>query len=91
MTEEERKKMLDEAQGRILGIKKFNKSTEVFAPKETKVYQKEIYGNKYSSVHIEIDYSLYKIIIGAGNRPKFIWCNRDDKIEMGDSTLYLNP
>lgn len=75
----------------FLGIENFNKETEIYAPKDCLIYQKEEKGIQADSYFFEVEYNLYKVNIGSGNKPKFIFCNATDKIERGESSVYLIP
>lgn len=71
-------------------IEKFNRETEVFAPKKTLIFQKEINGHENDSFYFEIEYNLFKVNIGAGNKPKFIYCDKTDKIDPGENSVYIS-
>ena len=73
----------------FLGISNFNKSTEIFSPKDSLIYQKTNSGKKNNSCYFETEYNLYRSNIGAGNKPIFIFTNSFDKIELGETEIYL--
>jgi len=76
---------------KYLGIKKFNKPTKLFTPKDNLVYTHKIYGLKNDASYFDTDYDLYKAFVAAGNDPIFISSSKYDKIESGETTLYLLP
>lgn len=95
VSKNERIKMLNNVQKKyatkFLGVGEFNRETDIFAPNECLIFQKETYGTHAESSFFQIEYNLYKIFTGTGNRPKFIWCNQTDKIDIGESKQYLLP
>ena len=84
------KEYSDEAE-EYLGIKKFNKPTKLFTPKDNIVYTHKIYGLKNDAAYFNTDYDLYKAFIAAGNDPIFIFSGKYDKVESGEVSLYLIP
>ena len=55
------------------------------------VYQHETTGKMEDSYFIKTTYSVYLVNIGAGNKPKFVFCDPSQKVESGESSLYLKP
>jgi DNA primase catalytic core len=74
-----------------LGIKKFNNPTKLYTPKDNVVYTHKIYGLKNDASYFDTDYDLYKAFVAVGNDPIFISSSKYDKIEAGETTVYLVP
>ena len=74
-----------------MNIKKFNKSTNLFVGREGLIYQNTSLSYKNDVPYFEPSYKIYKASIGAGNKPIFLYSARFEKIELGESTLYLIP
>ncbi len=74
-----------------LGIKKFNKPTKLFTPKDNIVYTHKTYGLKNDAAYFATDYDIYKAFVAAGNDPIFVCSSKYDKIESGETILYLVP
>ena len=70
-----------------LGIKNFNKGTNVFIGGNALIYEhlERIEGLKTS--HYEKGFKFYKGDLGAGNKPIIIETN--NKLEIGDNNIYL--
>lgn len=74
-----------------LGIKRFNKSSRLFIPKENPIYTHKVYGYKNDASYFDTTYSIYKTKIAAGNESIFVYSTKHDKIENGEVVLYLTP
>lgn len=74
-----------------MNIKKFNRPTNIFVGKEGLLYQNTSLGYKNDVSYFEPSYKIYKANIGAGNKPIFLYSERYEKIELGESALYLVP
>jgi DNA primase catalytic core len=74
-----------------LGIRQFNKPTKLFTPKDNVVYTHKIYRLRNNASYFDTDYDLYKAFVAAGNDPIFITSSKYDKIESGETKLYLVP
>src|SRR3989344_2998497 len=85
------KKEYSSAEEAYLGIKKFNKPTYIFVPREGLIFQNTSLGYKNDVSYFEQNYKIYKAVVGAGNKPIAIFTDRYDKVEIGESKLYLLP